>query len=87
MFQSWFDFSDINHKSGQDRIMREEEEDNIVTSLHTILQPFLLRRLKTDVEHSLPKKKENLLYAPLTQPQKDLYDAIIKRDLREYLIK
>lgn len=39
------------------------------------------------VESSLPKKKEYLLYAPLTQPQKDLYDAIIKRDLRDYLIK
>lgn len=87
MFQSWFDFSDINIKSGRDRIMREEEEDNIVTSLHTILRPFLLRRLKTDVERSLPKKKEYLLYAPLTQPQKSLYDAIIKRDLRDYLIK
>ncbi|KAI9279980.1 SNF2 family N-terminal domain-containing protein [Sporodiniella umbellata] len=87
MFQSWFDFSDINNKSGQDRIIKEEEEDNIVTSLHTILRPFLLRRLKVDVEHSLPKKKEYLLYAPLTQNQKNLYDAIIKRDLRDYLIK
>ncbi|KAK4515509.1 uncharacterized protein ATC70_010459 [Mucor velutinosus] len=87
MFQSWFDFSDINAKEGQERIMREEEEDNIVSSLHTILRPFLLRRLKTDVESSLPKKKEYLLYAPLTQPQKDLYDAIIKRDVRDYLIK
>ncbi|KAI8368785.1 SNF2 family N-terminal domain-containing protein [Blakeslea trispora] len=87
MFQSWFDFSDINDKSGQDRIMKEEEEDKIVTSLHTILRPFLLRRLKTDVEYALPKKKEYLLYAPLTQPQKNLYDAIIKRDLRDYLIK
>lgn len=87
MFQSWFDFSDINVKSGRERIMREEEEDNIVSSLHTILRPFLLRRLKTDVEHSLPKKKEYLLYAPLTQPQKNLYDAIIKRDLRDFLIK
>lgn len=67
--------------------MREEEEDNIVSSLHTILRPFLLRRLKTDFEHTLPKKKEYLLYAPLTQPQKNLYDAIIKRDLRDYLIK
>jgi SNF2 family DNA or RNA helicase len=43
-----FDFSDIHQKSGQDRIMKEEEEDNIVSSLHTILRPFLLRRLKSD---------------------------------------
>ncbi|KAI9318639.1 SNF2 family N-terminal domain-containing protein [Dichotomocladium elegans] len=87
MFQSWFDFSDINQKSGQDRIMREEEEDRIISSLHSILRPFLLRRLKSDVEHSLPKKKEYLLYAPLTRSQKNLYDAILKRDIRDYLIK
>lgn len=106
MFQSWFDFSDINQKSGQDRIIKEEEEDRIISSLHTILQPFLLRRLKTDgklkqsnvksmelltfplaVEHSLPKKKEYLLYAPLTQAQKNLYDALLNRDIRNYLLK
>ena len=34
-----------------------------------ILTPFLLRRLKTDVEYSLPPKKEILVYAPLTQHQ------------------
>jgi ATP-dependent DNA helicase len=39
------------------------------------------------VEHSLPKKKEYLLYAPLTMTQKNLYDTILKRNLREYLIK
>ena len=35
----------------------------------------------------MPKKKEYLLYAPLTRAQKSLYDAILKRDLRDYLIK
>lgn len=34
-----------------------------------ILTPFLLRRLKTDVEFSLPPKKEILVYAPLTRFQ------------------
>lgn len=87
MFQSWFDFSDIHQKSGQDRIIKEEEEDRIISSLHTILKPFLLRRLKSDVEHSLPKKKEYLLSCPLTVAQKSLYDAILKRDVRDYLIK
>ncbi|CAO3643500.1 unnamed protein product [Cunninghamella blakesleeana] len=87
MFESWFNFDDIHEQSGQERIIREEEEDHIISSLHTILKPFLLRRLKTDVEHSLPKKKEYLLYAPLTLSQKQLYDAILKRDVRDYLIK
>ncbi|KAG2173585.1 hypothetical protein INT43_005003 [Umbelopsis isabellina] len=85
-FQSWFDFSDMSKQSGRDRIMKEEEEDNVVSKLHMILRPFLLRRLKVDVEKSLPRKKEYLLYAPLTKPQKELYDAIIKRDLRKYLV-
>lgn len=85
-FQSWFDFSDMNKQSGRDRIMKEEEEDKVVSKLHMILRPFLLRRLKIDVEKSLPRKKEYLLFAPLTKPQKELYDAIIRRDLRKYLV-
>ncbi|GAB5585894.1 Putative ATPase [Umbelopsis nana] len=85
-FQSWFDFSDMSKQSGRERIMKEEEEDKVVTKLHMILRPFLLRRLKVDVEKSLPKKKEYLLYAPLTKPQKELYDAIIRRDLRKHLV-
>jgi ATP-dependent DNA helicase len=38
------------------------------------------------VENSLPKKKEYLLYAPLTRQQKELYDAIVARNIRPFLI-
>jgi ATP-dependent DNA helicase len=38
------------------------------------------------VEKDLPPKKEYLLYAPLTQLQKDIYQAIVKRDIRKLLI-
>ncbi|KAI8049215.1 SNF2 family N-terminal domain-containing protein [Syncephalis plumigaleata] len=86
-FQSWFDFSDLNDKTGQERIIGEEAESRIVSKLHQILKPFLLRRLKSDVEHMLPKKREYLLYAPLSPEQKELYDAIINRKIREYLIQ
>ncbi|KAF9433931.1 hypothetical protein BGZ76_008803 [Entomortierella beljakovae] len=86
-FQEWFDFSDINAKEGQERILGEESQSGIVTSLHHILKPFLLRRVKTDVEHSLPKKKEYLLYAPLTPAQKEWYDAALSRDIRNFLIQ
>jgi SNF2 family DNA or RNA helicase len=58
----------------------------VVTSLHAILKPFLLRRLKVDVEKSLPPKKEYLLYAPLTAVQKEGYQAIVQRRMREYLV-
>jgi ATP-dependent DNA helicase len=47
-FEEWFDFSDINAKEGQDRILGEESQSGIVSSLHHILKPFLLRRVKTD---------------------------------------
>ncbi|KAF9288314.1 hypothetical protein BGZ68_000443 [Mortierella alpina] len=86
-FAEWFDFSDINAKEGQERILGEESENGIVSSLHHILKPFLLRRVKTDVEHSLPKKKEYVLYAPLTPTQKQWYDAAISRDIRNFLIQ
>ncbi|KAF9099152.1 hypothetical protein BGX23_003745 [Mortierella sp. AD031] len=86
-FEEWFDFSDINAKEGQERILGEESQRGIVSSLHHILKPFLLRRVKTDVEKSLPKKKEYLLYAPLTAVQKEWYDATLSRDIRNFVIK
>ncbi|KAF9428423.1 hypothetical protein BGZ94_002442 [Podila epigama] len=86
-FQKWFDFSDIDAKEGQERILGEESKRGIVSSLHHILKPFLLRRIKTDVEHSLPKKREYLIYAPLTPVQKEWYDAVLGRDIRKFLIE
>jgi ATP-dependent DNA helicase len=59
---------------------------SVVTSLHAILKPFLLRRLKVDVEKDLPPKKEYLLYAPLTVQQKDIYQAIVSGNIRNFLV-
>jgi ATP-dependent DNA helicase len=53
--------------------------------MHSILKPFLLRRVKTDVETALPKKREYILYAPLTAEQKDLYREILNGTGRQYL--
>lgn len=50
---------------------------NSLVFTHQILTPFLLRRLKTDVELSLPPKKEVLVYAPLTQKQETFYKAAL----------
>ena len=36
----------------------------MVSKLHNILKPFLLRRVKADVEQSLPAKQEIILCAP-----------------------
>lgn len=84
-FESWFDFSALKEKNGYEQILSEERKKNLVTSLHAILKPFLLRRVKADVETSLPKKREYVLYAPLTQTQRELYQEILDGNSRAYL--
>ncbi|KAJ5833826.1 SNF2-related protein [Penicillium riverlandense] len=83
-FESWFDFSSVLDNRGQADLI-ERRKRNLVTTMHAILKPFLLRRLKTDVETSLPKKREYILYAPLTAEQKDLYREILNGTGRQYL--
>ena len=43
-----------------------------------ILKPFMLRRIKRDVENELSEKVEVLLYCPLTIRQKLLYMGLKK---------
>ncbi|KAK2839244.1 hypothetical protein FQN49_006329, partial [Arthroderma sp. PD_2] len=83
-FQNWFDFSSVLDVSGKEDI-NERRKRNLVSTMHAILKPFLLRRVKTDVESSLPKKREYILYAPLTSEQKELYDQIANGTSRQYL--
>ncbi|KAH9461764.1 hypothetical protein MJO28_003476 [Puccinia striiformis f. sp. tritici] len=85
-FEQWFDLSSVTAASDSAAALSTAQAQHIVTSLHAILKPFLLRRVKSEVETSLPKKKEYLLTAPLTAQQKELYDAVINRDLRTYLV-
>jgi ATP-dependent DNA helicase len=84
-FESWFDFSALKEKGGAEQILSEDRQKNLVTSLHAVLKPFLLRRIKADVETSLPKKREYVLYAPLTQTQRELYQEILDGNSRAYL--
>ncbi|KAJ5161606.1 Helicase C-terminal [Penicillium capsulatum] len=83
-FEKWFDFSSVLDTDDQAQGV-EHRKRNLVTTMHSILKPFLLRRLKTDVEHSLPKKREYILYAPLTLEQKDLYREILNGTGRQFL--
>jgi ATP-dependent DNA helicase len=59
---------------------------DIIGSLHAILKPFLLRRLKADVDLNLPPKKEYVLYAPLSMAQRETYDHILDGTLRAHLL-
>lgn len=86
-FMEWFDFSDLDHEEKTAEFIEDQEMQNLVKKLHVILQPLLLRRIKADVEHLLPKKREYVLYAPLTKEQAELYRVIDdkKEDTRKYL--
>lgn len=46
-----------------------------LSRLHMILKPFMLRRVKTDVENELSDKIEIMVYCPLTTRQKMLYSG------------
>lgn len=86
-FEKWFDFSDIHNDGGSNRLLSKEDSKSVITQLHAILKPFLLRRMKTDVETSLPPKKEYLLYAPLSPLQKELYERCVHGNVRRWLLE
>lgn len=58
-----------------------EDDSDLIKQLHTILSPFLLRRIKSQVEKSLLPKKELNLYVKLSSLQKTLYKKLLERDL------
>ena len=68
-------------------ILPTEQSTQIITTLHAILKPFLLRRMKVDVEMNLPPKKEYVLYAPLSVRQREAYDRILNGGFRKWLIE
>lgn len=57
----------------------DDENMQRVTKLHTVLRPYLLRRLKRDVEKELPSKYEHLVLCPLSKRQRFLYDEFMDR--------
>ncbi|XP_011474443.1 chromodomain-helicase-DNA-binding protein 2 isoform X2 [Oryzias latipes] len=71
-FDSWEDFED-EHGKGR---------DNGYQSLHKVLEPFLLRRVKKDVEKSLPAKVEQILRVDMTAQQKQFYKWILTRNYK-----
>ena len=57
----------------------DDENQQRVSKLHTVLRPYLLRRLKKDVERELPSKFEHLVLCPLSKRQRYLYDEFMAR--------
>lgn len=63
------------------QISGENDQEEVVQQLHKVLRPFLLRRLKSDVEKGLPPKKETILKVGMSQMQKQYYKALLQKDL------
>ena len=80
--QAWFDF-DFKDEGVDDRVMKGEMEQGVVTKLHQILRPFLLRRLKCDVELNIPKKYEYILFGWLSEWQASMYKDLIDKNLKD----
>jgi SWI/SNF-related matrix-associated actin-dependent regulator of chromatin subfamily A member 5 len=59
----------------------DEARDGVVQQLHKVLRPFLLRRVKADVEKSLPPKKEINLYVGMTEMQRKWYKMILEKNI------
>jgi hypothetical protein len=56
-----------------------EYNDNLIRRLHKVLRPFILRRLKNEVEKQLPKKYAHVVKCPLSKRQRFLYDDFMSR--------
>ncbi|EEB08866.2 chromodomain helicase hrp1 [Schizosaccharomyces japonicus yFS275] len=59
-----------------------EEQERNIRDLQQRLHPFILRRLKRDVEKSLPSKTERILRVELSDLQTQLYKNILTRNYR-----
>ncbi len=54
--------------------------------LHSVLRPFLLRRLKSEVEKQMPGKHEHIVRCRLSKRQRTLYeDYMASSDTRSTL--
>lgn len=67
-FDNWFD---------TDKCLTD---GNLVKRLHKVLTPFLLRRIKSEVELSLLPKLEYKLYCGITKIQRELYIKVLKKE-------
>lgn len=61
----------------------DEDSNKLLAKLNRQISPFILRRKKEDVLKDLPDKISNNIYIDLTQEQKKLYAAEVKRVRRE----
>jgi len=80
-FRSWVEFQ---HRFCD--ASTEEASSDRLKELTDYISPYVLRRLKTTVEKSIPKMQETIIDIELTTVQKTYYRAIFEKN-RQFLIK
>jgi SWI/SNF-related matrix-associated actin-dependent regulator of chromatin subfamily A member 5 len=81
LMPSIFDDSEDFDKIFNLETANEEGQQKIVKQIHQLLRPFVLRRLKSEVEFKLPPKKEIYLFVGLSEKQKLMYKQILTKNI------
>ncbi|KAK0610988.1 SNF2 family N-terminal domain-containing protein [Immersiella caudata] len=77
-FHNWFSRPESQIlESGREQL--DDEARAIISKLHKVLRPYLLRRLKADVEKQMPAKYEHVEFCRLSKRQRELYDGFLAR--------
>lgn len=79
-FEDWFNTPFANTGTQEKLELTEEETLLIIRRLHKVLRPFLLRRLKKEVEKDLPDKVEKVIKCKLSGLQQQLYQQMLKHN-------
>lgn len=61
--------------------------DDVINRLHGIIRPFVLRRLKKDVETQMPGKFEHIVKCQLSRRQMTLYEEFLSRSSTRQALK
>jgi len=75
-FERWFNRPFAKMGVEKNVLLNEEERLLIINRLHQVLRPFLLRRMKKEVEQELPNKIEYVIRVELSGWQKVSYDQL-----------
>lgn len=79
-FEDWFGSNNNSSKASgsapDDSWLAQEQKKIVITRLHQILEPFMLRRVVSDVEGKLPPKRTFSIKCPCSGWQAVVYDWI-----------
>ena len=59
----------------------QEYDNALLTQTHSLLMPFFLRRIKSDLNLDLPDKKEINIYLPLSKLQTECYRSLLTGEI------